>query len=31
MFWTLNAIDTECLGHRMFGSLDVLDTEGLGH
>ena len=31
MFWTLNVMNTKCLGHRMFGSLNVLDTEGLGH
>ena len=30
MFWTLNAMDTECLGHRMFCTLNVIDTEGLG-
>ena len=31
MLWTLNALDIECLGHRMLCTLNVSETEGLGH
>ena len=31
MFWTLNALDIDCIGYRMFCTLNVLDTEVLGH